>query len=1059
MTKGRVYNLIGIAAVVLVGVYSALPHAQQRGQAPSAERAQDQPFPPGSPFALLPGFKIERVTPADKTESYIVLTFDSKGRPVVSQSSSGSGVAPRVLLDDDKDGIFESEKIISDKLNTCHGLFFDGPTLYANCRAEMPGDPPLAAQGGGRGGNQPPPVGISGLYKLQDTNGDDVMDTIERIQRYTSGGMGDHGPHAIRRGPDGSIMFLVGNNTYVGAPPVNDEVVDTAASPNWHNSEERQFLPQFNDPRFGNSTRIGVHATVWRLQPDNRFALFFSGMRNPYDFAYTLAGEAFTFDSDMEWDVNAPWYREVRTIHMIPGGDAGYRNGTGKFQDEYFDTLPALRHLRRGSPVGVEVYQSYAYPSKFFDNLFEADWSRGRLLYTALTPAGGTYRGREDLAEFVHGEPMPIADLEVGPDGNVYLVTGGNPGQGGLYKVSWTGAKPAQPGRTGILAVVRQPQPLSSWGWAAIENAKASMGAAAFGSALDKLARSAAANAQDRARAVLEMQRHGAAPGVGLLNALLKDRSADVRAAAVYVAGVQTSDGAKAVAAAALTDATALVKRRAAEALVRQGLTASRPSFAPVADIHALLGHPDRFVRYAGRLALEHTPRNEWINMVMSETSVVPLTEGLLAISNTSSGDGGDLSPVFERLIGLMKRTNLTPDEKTRVLRIFEVAATETAGGVPAEIRKQVHDALIAQFPTAPPPGTWIGCTSRTETAGCAQLLLTHHMAKVLAYTGEPDVIGKILAVIPKGDVDQPGQIDYMYALRTIDTGWTPGQKKQAIDWFAKASKWRGGSTFAGHVNNIFDATIDVFTPEEKQMAYNAAPLFAPLTEEEITAVAAGRAGRGRGAGAPGAAAAPGAPAAAAPGAPPAAAGAAGRGRGRGGPPVPATARNVPLDWQERYDNLVFPRGGAPGSLVGRGGAPDPARGGKEFATACASCHKFGGIGTAYGPDLTNIGTTMQRRDILRAIFFPHEKVDPKYETTVIAARDGRTIRGVVVSEDAQNVTLKTAEDTQPVAVSKAQVAKRTKEKTSIMPADLPDKITDAAVRDIVVYLLGTPPK
>ena len=42
---------------------------------------------------------------------------------------------------------------------------------------------------------------------------------------------------------------------------------------------------------------------------------------------------------------------------------------------------------------------------EYFDNLFEADWSRGRLLYTALTPSGATYTGREDLAEFVHGEP------------------------------------------------------------------------------------------------------------------------------------------------------------------------------------------------------------------------------------------------------------------------------------------------------------------------------------------------------------------------------------------------------------------------------------------------------------------------------------------------------------------------------------------------------------------------------------------------------------------------------------------------------------------------------
>ena len=37
-------------------------------------------------------------------------------------------------------------------------------------------------------------------------------------------------------------------------------------------------------------------------------ACSFSGMRNPYDFAYNLAGEAFVFDSDMEWDVTAPAY-------------------------------------------------------------------------------------------------------------------------------------------------------------------------------------------------------------------------------------------------------------------------------------------------------------------------------------------------------------------------------------------------------------------------------------------------------------------------------------------------------------------------------------------------------------------------------------------------------------------------------------------------------------------------------------------------------------------------------------------------------------------------------
>jgi putative heme-binding domain-containing protein len=707
---------------------------------------------------------------------------------------------------------------------------------------------------------------------------------------------------------------------------------------------------------------------------------------------------------------------------MIPGGDGGYRNGTGKFQDEYFDVIPALRHLRRGSPVGVEFYQSYAYPEKYFDNLFEADWSRGRLLYTALTLSGATYTGREDLAEFVHGEPMPITDLEVGPDGNIYLTTGGGPGQGGLYRITWTGAKPAQPDMTGILAVVRQPQPLSSWGWDAIEKVKASMGDA-FAPELEKLARSAGAAPRDRVRALLEMQRHGGRPNAALLQALLKDRQADVRAAAAYVVGLHSSDAAKATAASALRDASPLVQRRAAESVVRQGLNPASPAFAPIADIYALLRSPDRFVRYSGRLALEHTPREAWTKLVMAETHVVALTEGLLAIANTTpeAQAGTELRPVFEKLLSLMQRGQaLTTAERIRVLRTFEVSAAQTPGGVDPEIRKQVYAALVKQFPARAPAGTWVTCTNRTGPAApCVQYLLVHHLAKVLAYTGEPDVIGRIFGVMPAGDDDQPGQIDLMYSLRVLDTGWTSGQKRQAIDWFAKATRWRGGSTFAGQVNNIFDATIDTFTPEEKQLAYKSAPLFAPITEEFAAAAEAAAAGRG---------------------------GPGGRGRGP----------SVPLDRQERYDNLVYPRGGGPGSLAGRGGGPNAVEGERVFRETCAQCHRFGTLGKDYAPDLTKVADRMPRRDILRSIFFPSEKVDPKFPTTVIATKDGSTLRGLVVSETAQEIVLKTAAEAEPVTIARARIAKRGTEPSSIMPDDIADKVTDAGVRDVTAYIMRT---
>ena len=228
---------------------------------------------------------------------------------------------------------------------------------------------------------------------------------------------------------------------------------------------------------------------------------------------------------------------------------------------------------------------------------------------------------------------MPITDLEVGPDGNIYLTTGGGQGQGGLYKIV-DGAKPAQPDMSGFSRSCVSSRSRFPAGAGTIEKVKASMGAS-FGPELEKLARNAAAAANDRVRALLEMQRHGGSPNAALLQALIKDRNADAQPPCMS-SDFTSSDNAKAVAASGLKDANALVQRRAAEALVRQGLTPTAPSFAPVADIYALLRSGDRFVRYSGRVALEHTPRNEWTKMVMAETNVTALTEGLVALANTA---------------------------------------------------------------------------------------------------------------------------------------------------------------------------------------------------------------------------------------------------------------------------------------------------------------------------------------------------------------------------------------------------------------------------------------
>jgi hypothetical protein len=79
------------------------------GQAPNQAQLVTRPVA-GVQFSTLPGFVIERMNPADRKDSYVMLTFDSFGRPVVSKEQDH----PRVLLDADKDGVFESEKVLTD---------------------------------------------------------------------------------------------------------------------------------------------------------------------------------------------------------------------------------------------------------------------------------------------------------------------------------------------------------------------------------------------------------------------------------------------------------------------------------------------------------------------------------------------------------------------------------------------------------------------------------------------------------------------------------------------------------------------------------------------------------------------------------------------------------------------------------------------------------------------------------------------------------------------------------------------------------------------------------
>jgi putative heme-binding domain-containing protein len=123
---------------------------------------------------------------------------------------------------------------------------------------------------------------------------------------------------------------------------------------------------------------------------------------------------------------------------------------------------------------------------------------------------------------------------------------------------------------------------------------------------------------------------------------------------------------------------------------------------------------------------------------------------------------------------------------------------------------------------------------------------------------------------------------------------------------------------------------------------------------------------------------------------------------------------------------------------------------------SCVACHKFNGIGTEIGPDLTRLDPKQQQPiEILRDILEPSFRINEKYQTYIFELKPGKTITGLVLEETPE--TAKVIENPltkgQPVVLKKAEIEQRVKSPTSIMPKGLLDKLTREEILDLVAYI------
>ncbi|MDF1824459.1 MAG: c-type cytochrome [Verrucomicrobiales bacterium] len=364
---------------------------------------------------LVKGFQAELLYSVPKSDqgSWVAMTIDDRERLIVSDQY-GALYRLKIPAFGEVIEAGDVEKIEVD-IGGAQGLLYAFDSLYAVLNT---------AEHGGRG-----------LYRIRDSDGDDKFDKKELLRKFDDVG-GEHGPHAVVLGPDGeSIYVVVGNQTPLTA-------VDSSRIPQiWG---EDLLLERPIGKGFMKGT-LAPGGWVAKTDPDGKsWELISTGFRNQYDIAFNRNGEMFTFDADMEWDINTPWYRPTRINHITSGAEFGWRSGGGKWPAYYPDSLPAIVDIGPGSPTGVSFGYGAGFPEKYQNALFVADWSYGKLYAVHLKPDGSSYEAT--FEDFMSAQPLPLTDLLVNPnDGAMYISVGGRRVQSGLYRVTYVGEEPTEP--------------------------------------------------------------------------------------------------------------------------------------------------------------------------------------------------------------------------------------------------------------------------------------------------------------------------------------------------------------------------------------------------------------------------------------------------------------------------------------------------------------------------------------------------------------------------------------------------------------------------------------
>lgn len=681
-------------------------------------------------FQIQRGFGVQRILADDKIGSVLAMTFNEFGHLLVSQE----GGPLMLVYDDDEDGVPETIRTYCDKVNSCQGI------LALNGQVFVTGSGPQ---------------GLA-LYKLTDADRNGTLEKVEAIVKFTNWAgkaikAHEHGPHGLRLGPDGMIYLAVGSHVKA--------VGKTGDGETYNHEYEGDLLPRYEDPA-GHARGVKAPGgTIIRTNIDGSvIERVAGGLRNPYDLVFHSGGGLFVHDADMEADLDTPWYRPNAVFNVAEGGEFGWRTGWAKWPEYYFDRLPTMLDTGRGSPTGGVCYEHYAFPVRFQNTLFLADWSEGRILNVRLTPRGASYTAESEI--FLQGQPLNVTDLEVGPDGALYFCTGGRSTTGGVYRVIYKGDVPEKMKNlgSGIAAAIRQPQIESAWTRQKIASIKRELGDQ-WNQLVAGVAYSDDNPDDYRVRAMMLMQLFGPVPSEALLLELSKSKSDLVRAQAALMLGRDPGEESKQRLMELLVDKSLPVQRAACEAMLRGKVVPET-----FESLNGILASGDRTLAYLGYKVLQSMPVEKYRDEVLQARDTRVAIMGMLSLVTVDHSEATALK-VLARNSELMKGF-LSDADFIDVLRLCQVTLHLS------EIDTSQLRALAAQVAEEFPAG---------------EPRINHEVIRLATYLNAESLADRAIDYL-ESEAPYESRTLVAMCLQAMSDGWKAKQRFALLKFFEKAA-------------------------------------------------------------------------------------------------------------------------------------------------------------------------------------------------------------------------------------------------------------------------------